>query len=114
MDKAMSLDERRRLAQEHDALSVVPEPERRTFTINGVDRAYRETMTETRDGLDSIFSGANEELKSDGAGHVTSDDLCLFAKNIAEKEIRKAHENMRVSKVIKTVRFVVRGKNDYY
>jgi len=49
----------------------------------------------------SFAASKFQELKSD---QVTSDDLCDFAKNIAQVEILKAQENLRVSRVIKKVR----------
>ena len=56
-------------------------------------------------GLRKVSFAASkfQELKSDN-DQVTSDDLCDFAKNIAQVEILKAQENLRVSRVIKKVR----------
>jgi len=68
----------------------------RKFTLLGGDRAL-DGLGEPAGELDAMLGAPDGD---DRTAEVTSDQLVTFAKNMAESEIRKASENLRVSKML--------------
>lgn len=77
--------------------AATPEEKQEEWSYNvstGVAKhAFQETLG-SEYGV--IFSGAD----ADGTGEVTTEDLKLFAKKVAETELKRAQEDRRLSKMI--------------